>query len=73
MYYGWVIERYSYPESVLTQGLGIEQRWPGWTTIPHIAFMLAEMKSLKKLRFLVERSTMYKEGYDNGEDVELLP
>jgi hypothetical protein len=35
--------------------------------------MLAEMKSLKKLRFLVERSTMYKEGYDNGEDVELLP
>ena len=47
-------------DATLTQGLRIEERWPGWTAIPHTAFMLAEMKGLKHLRLIVKRIQMYE-------------
>ena len=70
IYNAWVLGGNSFescPKSVFTQGLDIEQRWPGWTTIPHTASMLAEMKGLKNLCFLIKRSRMYKTRDDDYE------
>lgn len=38
------------------------QRWAGWDSIPHTAFMLAELPRLLRLRFLVRRKDIHAQG-----------
>ena len=37
----------------------MDRRWPGWGTLPHPAWVLAEIQGLRRLRLVIKRSNMH--------------